>query len=175
MNVQHLSDEAVAAFADGVLRGHARERASRHLSACGECRQAVTGQREAAMALRSAPAPALPSSLLDRLRTVPLNTPITTLPTAIADDGSTVLATFAPMAALVPPESAPGRHRVRPFLTAAALVGVAGVLVAGSSSRPGAAGNGSTPAVHPVNRLQPAAHLGPADVAPANVFRGSAP
>ncbi len=175
MNVQHLSDEAVAAFADGVLRGHARERAARHLNACGECRQAVAGQREAALALRSAPAPALPTSLLDRLRTVPLNTPITTLPTAIADDGSTVLSTFAPMAALVPAEPGAGKHRVRPFLTAAALVGVAGALVAGSSSRPTEAGSGTAPAVHPVNQVQPGSQLGPVQVAPVSVFRGTQP
>jgi len=175
MNVQHLSDEAVAAFADGVLRGHARDRAARHLAACSECRQAVAGQREAAMALRAAPAPALPSSLLDRLRTVPLNTPITTLPTAIAPDGSTVLSTFAPMAALVPGEPGAGKHRVRPFLTAAALVGVAGALVAGSASHPTQAGNGTGPAVQPVSRVQSNSPGGPVDVAPVNVFRGSAP
>ena len=41
MRPQHLSDEAVAAFADGVLSGHARERAARHLNECPECRGAA--------------------------------------------------------------------------------------------------------------------------------------
>ena len=89
MNAQHLSDEAVAAFADGVLSGHARDRAARHVNACSECRQAVKIQREAVFALRAAGAPELPSALLDRLRTVPMTTPITSLPTAIAPDGTT--------------------------------------------------------------------------------------
>ncbi|MDT4947566.1 MAG: hypothetical protein QOJ37_161, partial [Pseudonocardiales bacterium] len=44
MNPQHLSDEAVAAFADGVLSGHARERATRHAAACPECAHAVKVQ-----------------------------------------------------------------------------------------------------------------------------------
>ena len=38
---QHLSDEAVAAFADGVLGGSARERARQHVEECAECRTAV--------------------------------------------------------------------------------------------------------------------------------------
>src|SRR5437762_1175129 len=37
MSPQHLSDEAVAAFADGVLNGHAHERAARHINSCDEC------------------------------------------------------------------------------------------------------------------------------------------
>lgn len=125
MNAQHLSDEAVAAFADGVLRGLARERATRHVNACAECREAVRVQREAALALRSASAPPPPSGLLDRLRTVPETTPIPDLPSAVDSDGSPLLATFAPMAAFVPGQ-ARSKHRLRPFVVAAALVGVAG-------------------------------------------------
>lgn len=152
MTPQHLSDEAVAAFADGVLTGHARERAGRHLDGCAECRQAVKEQREAAFALRQAAAPALPTGLLDKLRTVPQTTPITTLPTAVAPDGSTVLSTFAPMAALVPPER-PGKRRVKPFLTAAALVGAAGALVAGGAAD-GASSGAATHSVRPVSHVQ---------------------
>jgi hypothetical protein len=148
MNPQHLSDEAVAAFADGVLTGHARERATRHTNACAECRQAVKGQREAAWALRSAVAPALPTSLLERLRTVPLTTPITTLPTVVAADGSTMLSTFAPMAALVAPApTTRSAHRARPFVATAAAVALAGALVAGSvagSDEPAQSGTGNT-------------------------------
>jgi len=115
MSVQHLSDEAVAAFADGVLSGHARERAARHINACDECRQAVKIQREAAWALRSAGSPILPSGLVDRLRSVPLTTPLPTLPSAIDSDGTPMLSVVAPMAAFVPDRSAHSR-RARPSI-----------------------------------------------------------
>jgi anti-sigma factor RsiW len=131
MTPVHLSDEAVAAFADGVLGGHARDRAARHTAECAECREAVQVQREAAYALRAAAAPPLPAGLFDRLREVPMTTPLTTLPTAVAPDGSTVLATFAPAAALVPGKSSP-TGRARPYLTTAAVVALAGALAAGS-------------------------------------------
>lgn len=133
MNSQHLSDEAVAAHADGVLSGHARARATRHTAECAECAAAVRGQREAAMALRSAAAPELPSGLLERLRGLPEVTPISTLPTVVAPDGSTVLSTMAPMAAFVP--SDPGlrnAHRARPFVTTAAVIALAGAVATGS-------------------------------------------
>jgi hypothetical protein len=56
---------------------------------------------------------------------------LTTLPTAIAADGSTMLATFAPAAALVPEH--PSRSTwMRPYLTTAAVVALAGALAAGS-------------------------------------------
>ncbi len=103
MSSQHLSDEAIAAFADGVLRGHARERAARHTEACAECGNAVRVQREAAWALRAAPAPSLPTSLADRLRTLPETTPIAAPPAAVDDDGTTMML-VAPMAALVAPQ-----------------------------------------------------------------------
>jgi anti-sigma factor RsiW len=170
MTPQHLSDEAVAAFADGVLTGRARDRAARHLNDCAECRQAVKTQREAAFALRHAAAPALPTGLLDKLRTVPQTTPITTLPTAVGPDGSTVLSTFAPMAALVPPERTEKR-RTKPFLTAAALVGAAGALVAGvAASDSGSAGSGSHP-VRPVNHVE---HQ-PGGERPGSVLWGNRP
>lgn len=139
MNSQHLSDEAVAAFADGVLVGHARERATRHLNGCGECKHAVTVQREAVLALRAAAAPALPTALLDRLRSVPLTTPINTLPTTIDPDGTPMLATFAPMAALVPVDAPRTTHRARPFVAGAAVMVLAGALAASSVA------HGSTP------------------------------
>jgi anti-sigma factor RsiW len=120
---QHLSDEAIAAFADGVLRGAARERATRHTSACPECAHAVVVQREAVWALRAAPAPALPSSLLDRLREVPDTTPIAapTTPAALGPDGSAMFAAFGSLgaAAFVPP-SAPAQplsRRVRALVS----------------------------------------------------------
>lgn len=144
MSTQHLSDEAIAAFADGVLGGHPRERARRHTERCAECAHAVAVQREAIWALRAAPAPALPSALVDRLRAVPQTTPIRVVPTAIAPDGSTVFAAFgtrlAPMAAAVPLPAAVGsgrtepRSRVRPVVMTAATVAAAGVLAVSSAA-----------------------------------------
>jgi anti-sigma factor RsiW len=85
--VQHLSDEAVAAYADGVLGRTARLRAERHLAECPECAYSVSVQREAVFALRGAPPPALPSGLLDRLRAVPVTTTLTSPPLALSPDG----------------------------------------------------------------------------------------
>lgn len=165
MSSQHLSDEAVAAFADGVLGGHARERATRHVNSCAECRQAVQVQREAALALRTASAPALPGGLLDRLRGLPMTTPVTTLPTVLTPDGTTMLSTLgslgAPMAAaaFVPSPAAPRSHpRIRPVVTTVAVVALAGVLAVGSAA-PGSAQTGGqhTGGAHPVNDVRPVA------------------
>lgn len=107
----HLSDEAIAAFADDVLTGHARQRARRHIAECPECAAAVAVQREAVSALQSAPDPSVPSTLLDRLRAVPATTPIRQVPTHVDEHGTTMFATFA-AAALVPMQR-PRRPRRR--------------------------------------------------------------
>jgi anti-sigma factor RsiW len=134
---QHLSDEAVAAFADGVLTGLARDRASKHSARCPECAHAVAVQREAVWALRAAPAPALPSGLLDRLRSVPTTTPINVVPTAIGPDGSAVFAAFGTTtaAALVPPKRDERQHRVSPVLLAAAAVAAASLFAVGGTGQ----------------------------------------
>jgi hypothetical protein len=98
---QHLSDEAVAALADDVLRGHARQRARRHIEVCAECNAAVEIQREAVSALQSAPDPSVPTTLLDRLRAVPATTPIRQVPTHVDEQGTAMFAAFG-AAALVP-------------------------------------------------------------------------
>ncbi len=137
MSAQHLSDEAVAAFADGVLSGHARERAGRHAGACGECARAVRVQREAVLALRAAPAPDLPSGLLDRLRSVPATTPIRAFPAGVAPGGSAVFAAFGtiPSGKVVAPAPPAERSRRRgPVAFTAAAVAAAGVLAVASSS-----------------------------------------
>ncbi len=136
MREQHLSDEAVAAFADDVLAGSARERARRHIAACPECSHAVAVQREAVWALRSAGAPALPTGLLDRLRAVPVTTPIRKVPSHVADDGTAMFATFAgPAAAFVPASSARAAQRnarVRPVALSVALLAAIGGLTGAS-------------------------------------------
>ena len=131
MQIQHLSDEAIAAFADGVLSGHARERAARHTKACPECNYAVAVQREAVWALRAAPAPSLPTGLMDRLCGLPQTTPLTTMPSAISRDGTPMLMAMAPMAAFVPP-TPKQPSKLRPVAGAAAALAVVGVFAAGS-------------------------------------------
>lgn len=170
MSSQHLSDEAVAAFADGVLSGHARERAVRHVNGCAECREAVRVQREAAYALRSAGAPPLPVELLDRLRTVPLTTPVPSLPSAITPDGTAMMSTVAPVAALVPDD---GRrtHRLRPYVTTAAIVALAGTLAAGSVARQEGRTGAGTGRV--VGHTAPARGQHADVVAPVRLFRGN--
>jgi anti-sigma factor RsiW len=133
MREQHLSDEAIAAFADDVLSGHARERARRHTAGCPECNHAVAVQREAVWALRAAPAPPLPSGLLDRLRDVPATTPIRRVPTHVDEDGTTMFSTIAgPAAAFVPPTRA--ARRIRPVTLALASVAVLGVLAGAAAA-----------------------------------------
>jgi anti-sigma factor RsiW len=138
VNSQHLADEAIAAFADVVLSGHARDRATRHAAACPDCAHAVAVQREVVWELRAAPAPPLPTGLLERLRSVPSTTPISRTPCAIGPDGSAMFAAFGTIAsaALVPPEQDDGRqHRVRPALLAALAVAAVGALAVGSTGQ----------------------------------------
>jgi hypothetical protein len=95
----HLSEDAVAAFADGVLSAAATARARRHCEECAECAAAVRGQREAAMMLRAATAPSLPSGLLARLAGLPMSAtlPPTSggLPTALDPNGVPVFVAHA--------------------------------------------------------------------------------
>lgn len=149
---QHLSDEALAAFADGALGNGARGRAARHIAQCRECAHAVAVQREAVWALRAAPAPALPCGLLDRLRAVPSTTPLNQQPVELDDAGSAVFPAFG-TAAVVEPSAPPPRdagkastsseHRLRPYglLTAAAAVvaigAVSGTVIGAGDSGPG--------------------------------------
>lgn len=168
---QHLSDEAVAAYADGVLSGHARDRAARHVNACSECRHAVKVQREAAWALRTAGAPAPGGMLLDRLRSVPLTTPITAVPTTIASDGTPMLSTYAPMAALVPDAQARNR-RTRPLVTSAAIVALTATLAAGSMARDGSAQTGTGQVAR---QTTPTNDWDPVLVNPVSYFHGTHP
>jgi anti-sigma factor RsiW len=165
---QHLSDEAVAAFADGALGNGARARAARHVADCPECAHAVAVQREAVWALRAAPAPTLPGGLLERLRAVPTTTPLSGRPIAVDDDGAAVFPAFgsaafveplaSPVLPPVPPPvvpPAPAERRSRPYglLTAAAAVvalgAVGGTVASTSSAGP------STPAPNGPVRMQP--------------------
>jgi hypothetical protein len=157
--MSHLSDEAVAAFADDVLSGAARQRAQRHCADCAECNHAVAVQREAIWALRAAPAPSLPTSLLARLRDVPDTTPIRTPSTFLDSDGTMMFAGFG-TAALVPTKPAK-RSRRGPIVTTTAVLAAAAAITAGS----GAVSHGQ-PTRHSPTPLDPA-HFA-ADVRPAH-------
>jgi len=93
--LSHLSDEAVAAFADGVLSDTARQRAQSHMAGCTECSDAVYGQRAARAALRSALRPRLPDGLFERLRELPITAelPLIQCPAALSAEGQPLFAT----------------------------------------------------------------------------------
>jgi hypothetical protein len=136
----HLSEDAVAAFADGVLSAAAASRAQRHCAECLVCADAVRGQRETAMMLRATQAPALPSGLLDRLAGLPMSAPLppprSGLPTVLGADGTAMFVAHdvhrAREAAAEHPE-APGRpaHR-RGALPVTVLASAAAVVAAGT-------------------------------------------
>jgi hypothetical protein len=166
----HLSDEAVAAFADGVLPPGPQSRARQHLAECVDCAGAVRDQRAARWLLRSAQTPAVPGSLLERLRQLPTATPSAGSPIAgLSMDGQPVFAAYQPpaRAADAPPVPHPpapvnagislSRRRGVPLLgvsTAAAATLIVGVL-AGTASTAG--GGSARPADQPVTRVVPAA------------------
>jgi anti-sigma factor RsiW len=179
---QHLSDEAVAAFADGALGNGARGRAARHVANCPECAHAVAVQREAVWALRAAPAPALPGGLLDRLRAVPSTTPLSGRPLAVDPNGSAVFPAFGTAAFVeptrpaeptafvrsdVPARAAHSERRVRSYglLTAAAAVvalGAVGGTVAGTRD--------AGPSIPAEQSPGAPVRIGPAGDTPADLF-----
>lgn len=183
---QHLSDEAVTAFADGMLSPGPAARAGRHTAQCPECADAVTEQRAAVCALRSAAAPMLPAGLLERLRAVPLTTPLSPRPLSLAPDGSAVFPAYGvnpDSVGVTRPESthfrfpvAVPRHLARrtqqfALVTAAVAVLTAGVAVTASASTrneerapsvsPGGVGS-VRPAVYPRPGGAPAQLVNPA-------------
>lgn len=74
-DVGHLTTEAVAALVDGELSRGAEDRAKAHLVHCGECREEVRVQRQAAARMRSQAGTLsevhAPGSLLERLTGIP--------------------------------------------------------------------------------------------------------
>lgn len=69
----HLTLDAIVAFTDGELSAGAHARATAHLAHCPECAEEVVEQDQARLLLRSASAPAMPSSLLSSLRSIPMD------------------------------------------------------------------------------------------------------
>ena len=68
----HLSLDAVVAFADGELSLVAYQRAAAHLERCPSCAAEVAEQTSARECLRHAGAPQMPGSLFDQLRSIPI-------------------------------------------------------------------------------------------------------
>jgi anti-sigma factor RsiW len=68
---QHLLPDAVVAFVDGELSPSAQARAAAHLARCMFCASDVYAQRQARLAVRQAPPPSLPITLLTSLRAIP--------------------------------------------------------------------------------------------------------
>jgi hypothetical protein len=71
----HLSLDAIVAFADGEMSMVSYQRAGAHVARCAQCENEVNQQVAARSWLRSAEAPAMPLSLLDSLRSIPVAMP----------------------------------------------------------------------------------------------------
>ena len=71
----HLNLDAIVAFADGEMPMVAFQRAAAHVARCPQCENEVNQQIAARSWLRSAEAPAMPLSLLDSLRSIPVAMP----------------------------------------------------------------------------------------------------
>jgi anti-sigma factor RsiW len=71
----HLNLDAIVAFADGEMSVVAFQRAGAHVARCPQCSSEVDQQIAARSWLRSAEAPAMPLSLLDSLRSIPVAMP----------------------------------------------------------------------------------------------------
>lgn len=74
----HLSLDAVVAYADGEMSLTAYQRAAAHLVRCGACAADVAEQTAASQYLRGAQMPTMPVGLFDALRSIPGATPTAT-------------------------------------------------------------------------------------------------
>ncbi len=73
--IDHLTLDAVVAYADGEMSMVSYQRAAAHVARCPQCEGEVRAQTVARSWLRSAQAPAMPTSLLDSLRSIPVALP----------------------------------------------------------------------------------------------------
>jgi anti-sigma factor RsiW len=71
----HLNLDAIVAFADGEMPMVSYQRAAAHVSKCPQCDAEVNQQIVARSWLRAAGAPAMPTSLLDTLKSIPVAVP----------------------------------------------------------------------------------------------------
>ena len=157
----HLNLDAVVAFADGEMPMVSYQRAAAHVARCPQCDNEVNQQIVARSWLRSAEAPAMPLSLLDSLKSIPVAMPVSQPVDGLSIDPLTGRAVRSPEHAR---QVGHRSWRFR-FLGAGAVVaGLAvGALVVGAEQQgtePGAA-NGhlvsgvTSPFVVPVSLDQP--------------------
>ena len=73
--VDHLTLDAVVAYADGEMSMVSYQRAAAHIGLCPQCDAEVRAQLTARSWLRTAQAPAMPTALLDALRSIPVAMP----------------------------------------------------------------------------------------------------
>ena len=74
-STDHLSTEAVAAYADGELPMKAHLRAASHLAVCRHCAAEVEAQGQAREALRESRPVSIPSTLMGLLTQIPESNP----------------------------------------------------------------------------------------------------
>ena len=74
-STDHLSTEAIAAYADGELTMKAHLRAAHHLSICPQCAAEVDSQGQARTALRESRPVTMPSTLMGLLSQIPHSQP----------------------------------------------------------------------------------------------------
>jgi len=179
----HLSEDAVAAFADGVLSAAAADRARRHCAECTECAEAVRAQRETALLLRTASNPCMPADLLSRLATVPMSAPLPPpcggLPTVRGVDGRPMFVAHDPrnaarLASADPnrpgPRNQPGpSHGHRRVLLPVGILASAAAVVAA-----GAIGSQLTSVPRPAEQ-QPASVYQVSSTSTGSVQRSSSP
>lgn len=76
--IDHLTLDAVVAYADGEMPMVSYQRAAAHVAVCPQCDAEVRAQMTARSWLRgAAQAPAMPTALLDALRSIPVALPRT--------------------------------------------------------------------------------------------------
>ena len=129
----HLNLDAIVAFADGEMPMVAYQRAAAHVARCSQCENEVNQQVVARSWLRSAEAPAMPLSLLDSLRSIPVAMPVAHPVDGVQIDAHSGRAARSDDAA----RQAHQRHWRFRFLGAGALVaGLAvGALVVGAEQQ----------------------------------------
>jgi anti-sigma factor RsiW len=71
----HLSLDAIVAYADGEMSLTAYQRAAAHVMRCAMCAADVAEQTAASQYIRQASLPSMPGSLFDTLRSIPVALP----------------------------------------------------------------------------------------------------